>query len=291
MTCSRKRRGAWRSCRRRPPDRRAPVQPERLLALLALLVLTSACGTLPDGHGWGEDATAAPGWQRVRESAWQAARNPRVWAPLAAAALLQVDDWDRDIADWAREETPLFGSVHDAARWSDRLRTASVIAFHASALATPSGETAGEWFPNKLRGYAVDASAIVATTGLTQFLKRAAGRERPNGADDESFPSGHTAVAAVHSRLAALNLRHIDMRPGARRALGLGLDAMTIGTSWARVEAGWHYPSDTLVSASLGAFFAEFSDAAFLGAGREPVARVSFGLLPGGGSLQLAWQF
>ena len=110
--------------------------------------------------------------------------QPRGCGPLAGAALLQVDDWDRDIADWARRETPVFGSAARAADWSDGLRTASVVAFHASALATPGGDTAGEWFANKLRGYAVDSAAIVTTTGLTQVMKRTAGRERPNGADD-----------------------------------------------------------------------------------------------------------
>lgn len=238
------------------------------LALVAASAM-AGCSTLPDGRSWGEDATLRPGWRRIGNAAWSAARDPRVWMPLAGAALLQVDGWDRDIADWARRETPVFGSVERAADWSDDLRTASVVAFHATALAAPGGDSVGEWFANKLRGYAVDSAAIVTTTGLTQGLKRAAGRERPNGADDESFPSGHTAVAAVHGRLAQLNLRSTTLVPGARRALGAGLDALTIGTSWARIEAGWHFPSDTLVSAALGAFFAQFFDAAFLGSGGE----------------------
>ncbi|MGE0581705.1 MAG: phosphatase PAP2 family protein [Steroidobacteraceae bacterium] len=265
------------------------MRPARLLALLSLLALLGACGTLPNGRAWGEDATAAPGWPQVSDAAWRAARNPRVWVPLAAATLLQVDGWDRDIADWAREETPVFGSVETAARWSDSLRTASMVAFHASVLATPSGDAPREWIPNKLRGYAVGAAAIVTTTSLTQGLKRASGRVRPNGADDESFPSGHTAVAAVHGRLASINLRSIEMRPGTRRALDVGLDAITIGTSWARVEAGWHYPSDTLVSASFGAFFAGFYDEAFLGRGSAP--RVVFSLLPGGASVGINWRY
>lgn len=263
----------------------------RLLVLLTLVAFVGGCGTLPNGRAWGEDATATPGWRQVRDAAARAVRSPRVWVPLAAAALLQVDGWDREVADWAREQTPLFGSVANAARWSDDLRTASVVAFHVTALATPGGDTPREWIPHKLRGYAVDAAAIVTTTGLTQGLKSAAGRERPNGADDESFPSGHTAVAAVHDRLAAINLRSIDMSPGTRRVLDAGLDAITIGTSWARIEAGWHYPSDTLVSASLGAFFAAFYDDAFMGLDRPATPRVALGVAQGGVSLQFGWQF
>lgn len=241
-----------------------------LLPLIAAALL-AGCGTLPGGRTWGEEATLAPGWQRVREAAWSAARNPRVWLPLAGAALLQVSDWDRDIADWARRETPLFGSNERAGEWSDHLRTASVVGFHVTALATPGGDTAREWFGNKLRGYAVDSAAIVTTTELMQQLKRAAGRVRPNGADELSSPSGHTAVATVHGRLAQLNLRSVDISPGARRALGIGFDALILGTSWSRIEAGWHFPSDTLVSASVGAFFAQFYDDAFLHPGQTRV--------------------
>lgn len=262
----------------------------RQLALLAFAGLTTACGTLPNGRGWGEDATLAPGWERVREAAWNAARSPRVWAPIAGAALLQIDDWDRDIADWAREETPIFGSVDNAARWSDDLKTASVVAFHVTALATPGGDTPREWFGNKLRGYAVDVAAIATTTGLTQTLKSAVGRERPNGEDDRSFPSGHTAVTAVHSRLASRNLQSIDMSRGTRRAFNAGLDALTVGTSWARIEAGWHYPSDTLASASFAAFFAMFFNDAFMGLQGPDTPTVALTVQPGGARFQISWR-
>jgi len=261
-----------------------------LLSLIAAAWL-AGCGTLPGGPAWGEEATPAPGWQRVREAAWSAARNPRVWLPLAGAALLQVSDWDRDIADWARRETPLFGSNERAGEWGDHLRTASVVGLHMTALATPGGDTPREWFGNKLRGYAVDSAAIVTTTELTQELKRATGRVRPNGADERSFPSGHTAVAAVHGRLAQLNLRSVDIPPGARRTLGIGLDAVTLGTSWSRIEAGWHFPSDTLVSASLGAFFAQFYDDAFLHAGQTKVPTAGLQWQEGGAILTVLWIF
>ena len=40
---------------------------------------------------------------------------------------------------------------------------------------------------------------------------------------------------------------------------------LAIGTSWARIEAGWHYPSDTLFSMALGNFIASFVNDAFMG--------------------------
>jgi hypothetical protein len=95
----------------------------------------------------------------------------------------------------------------------------------------------------------------------------------------------------VHGRLAAINLRSIDLKPGTRRMLDVGLDAITIGTSWARIEAGWHYPSDTLVSASLGAFFASFYSHGFLGLDRPVAPAIALGVAPGGASLQVRWIF
>jgi hypothetical protein len=69
----------------------------------------------------------------------------------------------------------------------------------------------------------------------------------------------------VHTRLASRNLRSIEMGSGWRRTLDIGFTALTIGTSWARIEAGWHYPSDTLFSMALGHFLASFVNDAFLG--------------------------
>jgi hypothetical protein len=82
---------------------------------------------LPNGRGWGEDATIVPGWERVRASAVNAASDPWVWAPLAGAAATQVGDFDRKISNWARRETPEFGSQANATTWSNDLRSASVV--------------------------------------------------------------------------------------------------------------------------------------------------------------------
>ncbi|WP_129782593.1 phosphatase PAP2 family protein [Peristeroidobacter soli] len=238
--------------------------PSRSAIVLCALLL-SGCATLPDGKGWGEQATVAPGWERVRESAVNAAKDPWTWGPLLGAAAFQIDDFDRRTSDWARDHTPVFGSQHSAEQWSDDLRSASSIANYITILATPSGDEPGEWLLNKLKGTLVNVAAVSATGQITNFMKDAAGRERPNGADDKSFPSGHTSSSAVHTRLASRQLESIDMSDGTRTALDVGLHALTIGTSWARIEAGWHYPSDTLFSMALGNFIASFVNDTFMG--------------------------
>lgn len=256
------------------------------LLICALFVLgTTGCATLPDGS-WGREATLTPGWQRVRESAINAAKDPYVWAPLAGAALFQIDDWDREVSDWARRETPVFGSQDNALRWGDDLRTASSVAYTATVLLTPSGDEADEWFRNKAQGFAVGLAARSLTSGITQGLKRSVGRERPDGANDLSFPSGHTSASAVNTRLASRNLRSIPMSDGTRRVLDVSLVTLTVGTSWARIEAGAHYPSDTLFSMALGNFLAAFINDAFLGAGADGRTGFAITAVPGGGELR-----
>jgi membrane-associated phospholipid phosphatase len=227
----------------------------------------AGCATLPNGHGWGEDASATPGWQRVRDAAAGALESPRFWGSLAGAALFQVHGADRSTSDWARAHTPVFGSARSAADWSDRLRAASGYAYLASVLATPSGADPREWLLDKLRGAAVGIAAIGVTDEESALLKKAAARERPNGQDTRSMPSSHASRSAVLTELTRRNLQSLDLNRATRRVLDLGLDALTYGTAWARVESGFHFPSDTLVGVSLGNFNGAFFNDAFLGLG------------------------
>jgi len=253
----------------------------------ALALLLAGCGTLPNGHAWGAGATLSPGWERVRVSAVHAASDAWVWAPLAGAGVLQIDNWDHRVSDWAQRETPVFGSTSNAEHWSDDLRSSSVAAHFLTVLATPGGESGSQWLLNKAKGYSVQLAAAAVAGGTTTVLKRVTGRERPNGKDDESFPSGHATVSAVYDRMAVENLDQIDMNHGVRTGLSVGLDALTIATSWARVEAGAHFPSDTLVSIALGNFCGKFFTDAFLGLG-DANASFAFVPLPRGGEVR--WQ-
>ncbi|HSD53457.1 MAG TPA: phosphatase PAP2 family protein [Burkholderiales bacterium] len=256
------------------------------IAILAASAILAGCGTLPDGRIWGADATWRPGMTRIRDAAVGAARDPYVWAPLAGAAVVQIDDWDERISDWAREHTPVFGSQADAERWSDDLRDASVLAHWATILATPGGDDPGQWLVAKAKGGLVSAAAVASTVAITRGLKTTVDRDRPNGEDDESFPSGHTSSSAVHTRLASRNLRFMPIGAATRRTLDAGLAALTVGTSWARIEAGYHFPSDTLFSVALGNFIGSFVNDAFLGSGPGD-ASVAMQPLPGGAMLEV----
>jgi hypothetical protein len=235
------------------------------LAFICCALSLSACGTLPSGKRWGEDATLLPGWERVQTSAINAAKDPWTWGPLLGAAAFQIDNFDRRTSDWAREHTPVFGSQNSAKDWSDDLRSVSSFAHYATIIATPGGDAPGDWLLSKAKGTLVGVAAVSATGQITNFLKDQTDRQRPNGADGESFPSGHTSASSVHTSLAARNLQSVEMSDMTRTTLNVGLHALTFGTSWARIEAGWHYPSDTLFSMALGNFIASFINDAFMG--------------------------
>lgn len=262
----------------------------RIALTVVLLSALCGCGTLPHGRAWGEDATWRPGWERVQVAAVNAARDPWVWGSLIGAAAFQIDDWDRRTSDWAREHTPVFGSQRNAEDWSDDLRSASVFAHRATLLLTPGGADPGDWIMNKAKGTLVSVAAVSSTGLVTSSLKHAVDRERPNAAAGESFPSGHTSSSAVHTRLASRNLRSIEMGDATRCVLDGGLIALTLGTSWARIEAGWHYPSDTLFSMALGNFIASFMNDAFLGL-QTDASGISMSATHDGAMLQWQWRF
>jgi membrane-associated phospholipid phosphatase len=87
------------------------------------------------------------------------------------------------------------------------------------------------------------ADAVVVTLGYTSVLKVAVGRERPNGADNRSFPSGHAANAFA---MAAVADRHYGWKVGLP-AYGL---AAVVGASRVRVDA--HYLSDVVAGSTIG---------------------------------------
>ncbi|MGH8228087.1 MAG: phosphatase PAP2 family protein [Steroidobacteraceae bacterium] len=158
----------------------------------------------------------------------------------------------------------------------------------ATVLLTPSGDVGGDWLLDKAKGYLVNLAAATTAIESTTLLQHVVRRERPNGANDHSFPSDHSAASAVYTRLATLNLREIPVSGGTREALDVGLHALSFATAWARVEGGWHYPSDTLAGMAIGNFCAVLFTESFMGldSGREQLA---FSPLPGGGIVEFSF--
>ena len=249
--------------------------------LILLTILSAGCATTDRGY-WGS-TVSWPDGQRLAESALAAVRNPQTWVPLAGAAVIGLADLDEKISDWAVEESPVFGD--NAADASDRLRSLTSAAYYATALAAPSDTIAG-----KLKGLGVGVATLVIEEGTVNAMKSLSGRERPNGMDDKSFPSGHASRASVSAAMAAGNLDYIVMPGWVRGTLQVGLYGAAAGTGWARVEAGKHYPTDVLVGYAIGQFLARFMHQAFFAqtdVGNQ-AQTLSYRPLPGGGELTVS---
>lgn len=263
---------------------------KRDLILLALAIILAAgmlagCGSLPNGRGWGEDATLCPPWERVKKAAIRAAADPATWAPAAAALILQIDDMDEDLSDWAADNTPVFGSQGSADDASDYLRDAAIAAYGTTAILTPSGEKAETWLVNKAKGVGIGVGSILLTYGVTKGLKDAVNRTRPNGTGRDSFPSAHASAASASAALASRNLDYLSVTGWRKTALRAGFLALPYATGWARVEADQHYPSDVLAGIALGNFISAFFNDAFIG--EESARWATFGIEPSKGGLTM----
>lgn len=236
----------------------------RLSLLMLSVSILCGCGTLPNGKRWGADATMFASWNKMGTAAYNSLVSPLTWVPVAGAAVVQIGNWDHKISRWASDRTPVFGSRENADNWSNYLLYTSGAIYGTTAVLTPCGEQKGEWITDKMKGFIVDGAALGLSEGVTEILKPAINRDRPDG-DQHSFPSGHATVSASFSTLVAKNIETMQLPKGAEIASDTGLGLLTAGTAWARVEAKKHYPSDVLAGMAIGHFFSAFVNDAFLG--------------------------
>lgn len=85
--------------------------------------------------------------------------------------------------------------------------------------------------------------ALAMGIGICGLLKVSTGRERPDGSDDQSFPSFHSTSSAA---VAAVVWR--EHGPGA----GVPLAILSVFTAVSRVHRGEHYISDVVAGLALG---------------------------------------
>jgi hypothetical protein len=246
------------------------------LIVVVLFGFSPGCGTLAGDRGWGQDATLAPGWDRVGRAAWNAAIAPETWVPAAGALALGINHADQDVQEWAATKTPVFRSQANANKMSDVLWSASSAVWLASGVAAPSGADSDVWIANKAKGLGLETGAGIALRSFVGHRKNTMNRTSPNGADQDGYLSVHAAGSAFYATLASRHVDAFDWPDGAVMASRAGLGALTAATAWARVEADQHYPADVLKSIALGHFFGAFVTDAFLGQDNPRQAMVLF---------------
>lgn len=88
--------------------------------------------------------------------------------------------------------------------------------------------------------------ANLFANGTVFTVKGRAGEKRPDGSDDLSFPSGHTAEAFVGAEL--VRLEYKDVSPW----YGVGAYAMATATGMLRMYNNKHWLSDVMAGAGVG---------------------------------------
>ena len=91
---------------------------------------------------------------------------------------------------------------------------------------------------NRKVAFEQQALRMGATVLTTEVLKRVIHRRRPDGSDNYSFPSEHTALAVAST--------------GWRFQVSFPL---SLGSGYLRTAAAKHYPTDVLAGAGIGALF------------------------------------
>lgn len=97
-----------------------------------------------------------------------------------------------------------------------------------------------------------DAFSVALMAGTVQGLKNATNVMRPDGSDNNSFPSGHTATAFMTATM--LNKEYGYKSPW----IGVGAYSVATATGLMRMANNKHWLSDVMVGAGIGIMATEF---------------------------------
>jgi membrane-associated phospholipid phosphatase len=187
----------------------------------------------------------------------------------ALAALARP--WDTRVRGWHARQPALRALLAADNVWAESSVLLPVVA-GSWAVARIGGQPAAAATATRTLRAVVVASLVVGP------VKAMVGRQRPDGTDHRSFPSGHSANAmAVASSVVSGH--------GPRFGAAVYLSAATVPL--ARLHANRHYLSDVLAGAAVGTA-AGWAVAASAPAGGHPVS-LACRPAAGGGVLAVVW--
>ena len=112
------------------------------------------------------------------------------------------------------------------------------------ALGLPTVAAGLSWFNNDTEGLVQLVKSEAVTVGIVEVLKSTTHEMRPNGKDDKSFPSAHSAVAFSAAQ-------YMQMKGGWEYGVPAYLAASYV--AWSRVDAREHRWRDVAAGAATGA--------------------------------------
>ena len=155
-------------------------------------------------------------------------------AAIGGTLALTLAPYDQAISSARRATNPSFGTIGEAA--GGKVVMLSVV----------GGTITASFFSQSTRLKSTAFALAQATTvdlAIVYGLKYATQRERPDGSNNLSFPSGHAADAFV---VATVFSHYYGWKWGVPLYAAAGLIAVS------RVEKGKHWPSDVAAGAAIG---------------------------------------
>ena len=137
----------------------------------------------------------------------------------------------------------VLASSNLAAQENSAGRTTTGEVGDALQIAIPAISLASSLIKKDWQGSKQFSYGLVTTLAVTYGLKETISKQRPDGRDDDSFPSGHTAVS-MHAAT------YLQQRYGWRYGLPAYIAATYVGFS--RVHDERHDEQDIIVGALLG---------------------------------------
>ena len=279
------------------------------ISLLLFIVLAccflSGCSSKALRANSFEDPTVLPNMARIGTSLKDALFDPYIGFTAGALVVTAISGKDKKISSYATEHTPVFGSVERAKTASDIfvITSAGIAALAYTVKYLPLQEQPDQkscpvqselGIPHRLHVpvAAAEAAAVsgALTLGTTVLLKRTTGRLRPDSTDTYSFPSAHTAAAAVANGYSVRTISGMSLPKTYSYPAYGALTALTFATAWGRVEGAKHYPTDVLAGALIGTFFVNAAYKAFLGPYRR-VDNFNLQIAPDGAALTATFGF
>ena len=166
----------------------------------------------------------------------------------------------------------LFCSAHAAADTGLSWKNGS----NLLAMGLPALAAGSAWGQGDTEGFKQLTLSMVTTVGAAEALKLSVHSMRPDGSDNKSFPSAHTAVA-----FAAVSF--MDKRYGEQISSVTPWLYVAAGmTGVARVQANKHHWRDVVAGGALGWGASQWWT--------QPVQGGQLSVLPADKGLSLAWQ-
>lgn len=224
-----------------------------------IVCLLTGCASTPNSY-----VPTAGDW---KQSVASSLHDPATWVPMLGATAIVVTHSDQRISDSASTNHPVFGSAENATKFSDNGKNALGVLALGSVLLSPQSHPDLSWWEEKGKDLVTAYAAHSVADGTTGALKGWTARERPDGSNNHSFPSGHATSAAASSAIIMLNIEQFEPAPMPRLLMKTAVYTVATGVAWGRVESQKHYPTDVLVGLGLGNFISETVYGAFLHAG------------------------